>query len=417
VTAAALLPLASIVAVWWVVTLVQIGAARRRATDVSRTTERLLLDALDPIPPASLYNRLAATAKDSLGARRVVVFAAELRDGQETWTIPFLSSASQTQVMPTAGLLTIASEQAVVVPELVARDDRPEVGAVSALFTAYQLDVIVWLYRDGVRALLVGMRLGPMTPQKRAVLEHWRVCGSAIMQAQTTHGGNSPEVELANEADVARFLASTVLSEPLDARSDLDWVVRFYTSDAAPHFLMTYRPTATMTVVVFGRPIATGVAASLVNVAIKSCCDAMMEHLGESVSWQALGQRLNHFLWQPKNPVGVHCHILLIDREAEVVELASAGTSTLFRVPAGEVDPADSLRVTCAGQPLGTSIEGTWRVATLSLAAGDGFLACTEGTGPAPALPAKRVPDAESLIDAATIGGIAGGCLLAVVVR
>jgi hypothetical protein len=424
------LALVAVAALWLLVTALRWRAARRQP-GLAPAVQELLVDALGPIEPETLYARLADSLAHSFALERIVIHAASMERGQESWSAVFPAA----QPLPPDGdsaraLALVARQPGIVGRRHEVRDEDERPIDVGRLLDEAGVD---WLLPvpggpsgpgGGDEALVVGVRLrdGAEASAPR-LLEQWRICASAIVQAQALRHGDELDRELVNEAEMAKFLEAAALS-PIEGHGQgLEWAVRFVASGGRPYFLTTYAPSATKTLVVFGRAIASGVAASLVNVSIKSCCDVMVKLIGQGVSLPDLTDRLNRFLWQPRKPIGAYCHLLLVDRAAGRLELASAGASTLTRVYTKEGKKA-MRRMSCQGLPLGTSIEGTWKVTSSLLRPGDGFLVWTEvpaggearGLRPASVLARDEIT-AEGLIDEALGAEVDTPCLLAVAVH
>jgi len=420
----ALLAVLTVAAVWLLVTALRWRAAQREPR-LSASLLELVGDSLNAIDIDRLYLRLADTLETSLAPAKIVLYAAHLVRGVESWSLVHPLTLSLSPENPSTRVLSLAARA----PRIIGRQDElrdegDQLVGVRDLLDELGVDWLLPVHYDAGEALVVGVRLRPRAnATDMRLLENWRVCASAVMQAQALRFGDVEYRELANEAEMAKFLEAVALS-PIEGQGHgLDWAVRFHASADRPYFLTTYTPSATKMLVVFGRAIASGVAASLLNVSIKSCCDVMVKLIGPDVSVLDLTDRLNRFLWQPKRPVGAYCHLLLVDRAAGRLEIASAGTSTLTRVYAKE-GKRKMARLSCEGLPLGTSIDGTWKVQTSALQTGDGFLVWTEGSAETGSevliLPSRSTKDditAEKLIEEALAAQVDTPCLLAVAVR
>jgi hypothetical protein len=360
-----------IAVLWLLITWLRWRAARPPAR-LAPEIEPLLLDALGAIPPAELARRLGDSLAATLPRAQVALYAARVERGQERWERVY----PDTHGLPPGGVAARGLASLVDADD-GSGDGEGEAVSEAALHAELGVDRLVPVHRGTDGALVAGVRLVAFDETHARLLESWRVTAAAIMQAQAMRHGREHDRELVDETEMAKFLEAAALSRIEIHDPALDWAVRFYAAGDRPYFLTTYTPSPGKTLVVFGRAIASGIAASLVNVSIKSCCDVMVKLAGGDVSLRALGERLNRFLWQPKHPIGAYCHLLLVDRGAGRFELASAGSSAVIRLHQQGNRPMIE-RVSCQGLPIGTSIDGVWKGAAFPLRAGDGIVVRTE---------------------------------------
>ena len=151
-----------------------------------------------------------------------------------------------------------------------------------------------------------------------------------------------------------------------------------------------------------GEIIADGLAASMMSIAVRSCCDTLLHLAGDSIEPYGLLDALNRFLWRETNPVGMSCVAVLFDPVHRRIEHATAGTMTLWHMQ-WRGEHAEVELCSEPGPLVGSGPQADYLVQRRPVAPGDAFVmlshraarAVWDTLEPLPRFPDSRFDDGD----------------------
>jgi serine phosphatase RsbU (regulator of sigma subunit) len=184
---------------------------------------------------------------------------------------------------------------------------------------------------------------------------------------------------LAGQVAIASELEAAALTPQTQGKiSWFSWAVHVRESSSAHWVCSTYQPSETRTFLLLGQLAASGVAASLLHVAVNVFCEALATRIGATATPAQILQELNRFLWRPTRPIGMSCQVLVFDQEQRQVTYASAGDFDMLCLGA-RAPSTDGRALLRTQPPLGTAATSNFQSATVSLRAQERFLLWSPG--------------------------------------
>ena len=328
---------------WALITLLQRSISQSRgqqaAADIA-VLRRLVSDAVQGSSPQALYDCLIECATRVLAAQHLVIFGFSRSQG---WRVVATGSEVDARISRSGreSLSAVAGTgmrcdfaDPTRHHELSASE---EVG-LDELARAFAIDSIIPLAGRGATPLMVGLKLPQPRPARlEPLLDYFRLSGTAAVSVVAVRAQAGKSTKLADQESI-RALEESAFADQDDGAADwLDWAAQSQSGDATQWFWSTYSPGEGRVLFVFGQLAASGIAASLLHMSIKSCCDELVSLLPADVEPDQLLAQLNRFLWRPTRPIGMSCHVIAIDREPGGFAIASAGAAIVARLDDGAV--------------------------------------------------------------------------------
>ena len=355
----------AIVAIWITVTLLQ------RHTHQARDLERLeplddmnkLCDAAATIAsPEDLHDLLLRAVQRLFSRGGGTLFHVGLRERR--WHAVADPKATSCEIRP---------EHLAAVERLAAMDPilgREHLDEIADLEPDVFLTVPV---RTRLIVCFATTGLGNLADDELVYIEYLR--GLLIAGAFALESKLAQRTDLAGQVAIASELEAAALTPQTQGKiSWFQWAVHVRESSSAHWVCSTYQPSETRTVLLLGQLAASGIAASLLHVAVNVFCEALVSRIGATATPARILQELNRFLWRPTRPIGMSCQVLVFERERRQVTYASAGDFDALRL--GSLETAVDLH---PQPPLGTAPTANFQSADASLFAKDRFLLWSPG--------------------------------------
>jgi hypothetical protein len=350
---------------WLILALVHqlaLGARRRRL--------RRGLSALDLLGEGDDIPGLLRAANQALARvlapRRLYNFLRQANT--DDWQVEVIEDGRLVQLDPVAAAPALAA-LAAQAGQVVWREARATADPVQRFLHERGLDVATAARWPGGE-FVAGLRSRSGPDRVDAVLlAHW----AQILGARATLL-NRPELSVPavdGELASARLLEEAALAPSVQGTASwADWALRLHGHDGASWFWNTYPLGPGSLLLVLGQPAASGIAGSLLQVAVRGFCDELVGLLAERVTPERMLDDLNRFLWRPTQPIGMACQVVRVDRDRTELTVASAGESHWWWAPSGVSARHDQR---CGGALLGARNTGAYR-ATRTAMAGPGHL-------------------------------------------
>jgi hypothetical protein len=223
-----------------------------------------------------------------------------------------------------------------------------------------------------VTALVLGR---PVNDHDTALLEVWNntlvhACANHVIARHVGY-----QQELIREVEQARTIIDSLPSRASTGSvGPLSWQVH-----EPPHvqpestFWDVYELSEGRLLLIAGEIIADGLAAAMMSIAVRSCCDTLFHLVGDDIEPYNLLDALNRYLWREINPVGMSCVVVLLDPARRRIEHATAGTMTLWHMQ-WRGEHAEVELCSDPGPLVGSGPQADYLVGRGVLAPGDAFV-------------------------------------------
>jgi hypothetical protein len=194
--------------------------------------------------------------------------------------------------------------------------------------------LVAWVDR-GRLICVTALALGrPVNDHDTALIEVWNnslvhACANYVIARHVGY-----QQELIREVEQARAIIDSLPSRAsAGSIGSLSWQVH-EPPRVQPEstFWEVYELSQGRLLLIAGEIIADGLAAAMMSIAVRSCCDTLFHLVGDDIEPYNLLDGLNRYLWREINPVGMSCVVVLFDPARRRIEHATAGTMTLWRM-------------------------------------------------------------------------------------
>jgi serine phosphatase RsbU (regulator of sigma subunit) len=251
----------------------------------------------------------------------------------------------------------------------------------------YGIDVLVPLPDRGRVLGALGLTIAHRpTRLERALLSDLRMVVTAAAANVRLHREAAHKLTLEKEVDLASAVQNALLPSVVEGEvGGLAWVGHFRPAgQTGSDFWSSYELEEGRVLVVIGDVIGSGLAASMVSVMAKSCCDSL--HAAKVVlSPVSVLSALNRALYRPARPILMTCFVAIVDAAKGVVSYANAGHLLPYQVKGTPAKPANGHGTSRlgvlpgAGPMLGDSPDARYHQLERPLGPGDTLFLYTDG--------------------------------------
>lgn len=234
---------------------------------------------------------------------------------------------------------------------------------------------VAWVDR-GRLICVTALALGrPVEHRDTALLEVWNgtlvhACANHVIARHVGY-----QQELIREVEQARAIIDSLPSRALAGSvGPLSWQVhapRHVHPESA--FWDVHELSEGRLLLVAGEILGDGLAAAMMSIAVRSCCDTLRHLVGDAIEPYGLLDALNRYLWREINPVGMSCVAVLLDPARRRMEHATAGTMTLWHMQ-WRGEHAEVELWSEPGPLVGSGPQADYLVQRRPLAPGDAFV-------------------------------------------
>lgn len=263
---------------------------------------------------------------------------------------------------------------------------------------------VAWVDR-GRLICMTALALGrPVEDRDAALIEVWNnslvhACANYVIARHVGY-----QRELIHEVEQARAIIDNLPSRASTGSvGALSWQVHEPPrTQPESTFWDIYELSEGRLLLIAGEIIADGLAAAMMAIAVRSCCDALYDRAKDGMDPYVLLDGLNRFLWREINPVGMSCVVVLFDPAHRRIEHATAGTMTLWHMD-WRREHAEVEVWSDPGPLVGSGPQADYLVQRRPLAPGDAFVMLSQRASraawdmlePLPRFPDSRFDDAD----------------------
>ncbi|WP_428269405.1 PP2C family protein-serine/threonine phosphatase [Haliangium sp.] len=355
--------------------------ARRQARTSAAELE-LSLEPLIELANTSLRTRYLEEAFDQAYAAAVSSFAAERVSlvylAEDRSTCYCLMPNQKPIELPTVfwnTLLHAPWQEGMLWREMLAHVPQAVAMPLQEFTTRLRADVLLaWIDRKRlicVTAVTFGRRLDE---RGQTLLQLWHTslvhaCANHIIERHVEF-----QRALIHEIEQARTIMDSLPSRAQNgAAGGLAWSIHERPQEVpGSAFWDVYELSDGCLLIIAGEMIAGGLAAAMLSIAVRSCCDTLYDLAGDELEPYRLLDGLNRFLWRETNPVGMTCIVVRFDPRAGTAEYAVAGPMSMWRV--GWQDHHAMVEL-CpgGGPPVGSGPAADYLLEKREIAPGDAF--------------------------------------------